>query len=286
MSHEVGPIWGYKGYLILIIAPDSFYMNQYDDVANRLSESVSQDCTDDSSAHRVWERPNIQVMIFHEPLHNGVDLGAIVQESHAPLPIDSHPGYILDPVPLVKGVRIQEGSLHLASFTLGVSSWGTFGMVTFPWAAWAPFFGAIPSFWFKGKSVLDPNISGQLQIKWSGLLQWWQCFSSCWMSFTALIRHTMNSSVTPLMPSGSLLSAHSSLSALSSSRCATCVEGSWLTGCLWASAKERSSLPGAYLHLPWAGCGMVPLLPLQPPTLLGDNLNMSSHYCLPWGMPP
>ena len=85
-------------------------------------------------------------MIFHEPLHNSVDLGTIVQESHAPLPTDSHPGYILDPILSVKGVRIQERSLHLASYALGVPSWGTFGVVTFPWGVWAPFFGAIPSF--------------------------------------------------------------------------------------------------------------------------------------------
>ena len=69
-------------------------------------------------------------VIFNEHWHNGVDLCTIVQESHAALPIDS--GYILDPVPSVKGVGIEEGSPHLAFYTWGVPSWGTFGVVTFP----------------------------------------------------------------------------------------------------------------------------------------------------------
>ena len=69
---------------------------------------------------------------FNEPWCNGVDLGAIVQESHVSLPIDSYPGYILNPVPSVKGVRIQEGSLCLVFYALGVPSWDTFTGVTFP----------------------------------------------------------------------------------------------------------------------------------------------------------
>ena len=62
-------------------------------------------------------------MILNKPWHNGADLGAIVQESHASLSIESYPGYILNPVPLIKGVGIQEGSLCLAFYTLGVLSW-------------------------------------------------------------------------------------------------------------------------------------------------------------------
>ena len=79
-------------------------------------------------------------MILNEPWCNGVDLCAIVQESQAALP---YSGYILNPLPMVKGVSIQEGSLYLAFYTWGVPSWGTFGMVTFPWGAWGPFFGAV-----------------------------------------------------------------------------------------------------------------------------------------------
>ena len=171
-SCEVGQIWNYEGYLVLIMALDSIYLNPYDDIANRSSEAVSQACIDDLSTYKVWERPNIQRVIFDEPWHNGVDLGTVVQESHAYLPIDSYSGYVLDPVPLVKWVRIQEGSLHLVFYTLGVLSWGTFGMVAFPWGAKAPFFGAIPSLQFKWESVLDSTTSGQSGIKLSGLLQW------------------------------------------------------------------------------------------------------------------
>ena len=171
-SCKVGQIWDYEGYLFLIVALDSIYFNPHDDTAIRSSEGVSQACTDDLSAYELWERPNTHIVVFNEHWHTGVDLGAIVQESHAPLPIDSYSGYILNPIPLVKGVRIQEGSLHSVFYALSVLSWGTFSMVTFPWGAQAPFFSTVPSLQLKCESVLDPTTSRQLQIKWSGLLQW------------------------------------------------------------------------------------------------------------------
>ena len=125
-SHEVGQIQDYEGYLVFIIALDSIYLNPYDDVANSLSEDVSHACTDDSSAHKVQERPSVQGVIFNETWHNGVDLGTIVQEGHASLSVDSYLGYILDSIPLIKGAGIQEGSLCLTFYTLSVLSWGTF----------------------------------------------------------------------------------------------------------------------------------------------------------------
>ena len=104
-------------------------------------------------------------VIFNDPWHNGVDLCATVHESHAALPIDSYSGYILDPVSSVKGVQIQEGSLHSVFYALGIPSWGTFTVATFPGGVWAPFFGVIPSFWFKCESVLDAATSGQSRMK-------------------------------------------------------------------------------------------------------------------------
>ena len=65
---------------MLIIALESIYLNPYDDVTNRSSESVSKDCADDSSAHEVQERLHIQEVNLNKPWHNGVDFGAIVQE--------------------------------------------------------------------------------------------------------------------------------------------------------------------------------------------------------------
>ena len=53
LSCEVGQIWDYESYLILIIALDSIYLNPYDDIANRSSEGVFQACTGDSSNHKV-----------------------------------------------------------------------------------------------------------------------------------------------------------------------------------------------------------------------------------------
>ena len=76
------------------------------------------------------ERPNVQRVIFNEPWCNDVDLGAIVQESNASIPIDSYSGYVLNPVPSVKGVRFQKG-VCIQHFMPWVS-WVTFGMVTFP----------------------------------------------------------------------------------------------------------------------------------------------------------
>ena len=146
LSCEAGQIWDYEGYLILIIALDSIYLNLYDDISNRSSEGVSQACTDDLSAQEIWEEPNIQGVIFDKTWHNDVDLGAIVQEGHASLSIDSYSGYVLNPIPLIKGVRIQEGSLYLKFYALGVLSSGIFGGVTFVLGAWAPFFSAVPSF--------------------------------------------------------------------------------------------------------------------------------------------
>ena len=76
-------------------------------------------------------------------------LCAIIEESHTALYIDLHLGYILNPVPMVKGIRIQEGGLSSLSYALGASSWGFLGVATFILGVWAPFFCAIPSLWFK-----------------------------------------------------------------------------------------------------------------------------------------
>ena len=46
----------------------------------------------------------------------------------------------------MEGIRVQEGSLHMMSYALGIPSWATFGVVTFPGGAETPFFGATPTF--------------------------------------------------------------------------------------------------------------------------------------------
>ena len=103
--------------------------------------------------------------------HNGIYLHAIIKEGHTALSIDLHLGYILDPMPLLEGVRIQEGSLHVSPYTLGTPLRGIIGMVTFVRGAWAPFFGAVPSLWFKWEFVLDAFTNEQSWMKWSKLLQ-------------------------------------------------------------------------------------------------------------------
>ena len=52
-SCKVGQIQDHKGYLTLIIALDSIYLNLYDDIAIRLSEGGSQACADDLYAYKV-----------------------------------------------------------------------------------------------------------------------------------------------------------------------------------------------------------------------------------------
>ena len=171
-SHKIGQVWDHEGYQIFIVALDSICLNPYDDVAKGLSGGIFQTCTDYSSAYKVWERPDIQRVSSDEPQHDGVDLCTIVQDSHTFLPIVPYSGYILYPIPLGKGIGIQEGSLDLAFYTWGFLPWDTLSVATFPWGVWAPFLSTNPSFWFKGEFASVPASCGQLQIKWSGLSQW------------------------------------------------------------------------------------------------------------------
>ena len=93
----------------------------------------------------------------------------------------------------------------------------------------------------------------------------------------------MNSSLTPLILSGSSLSTSSSFSTLSSSRCAKCTAGILTGG--WAPFKNWS--PWVWLYYRQFGFGMVPwslpfLLRLWP----GDGWSMSSPVGWPSGRPP
>ena len=92
--------------------------------------------------------------------------------------------------------------LHLLSLLLGA----LYGLFIAFGGVWAPFIVTVPSFLFNCFLSLAVFMSGQLQIKCLGLLQWKQHLSSIWVSFTALANWTMNSSVTPLIPLGSSLS--------------------------------------------------------------------------------
>ena len=103
-------------------------------------------------------------MILHIVGGDGVDLHAIVQQSLAALPIDLHFGHIFDPVPTLKGVWIQEGSLLRLGFALGTSSWGFLGIATFIWGVQIPFLDAIPSLQFNWALSLKALTSRQLQI--------------------------------------------------------------------------------------------------------------------------
>ena len=70
-------------------------------------------------------------MSLHIAEHNGIYLLTIIKKGHTALSIDLHLGYILDPMPLLEGVRIQEGSLCTLLYTLGTPAGGIIGMVIF-----------------------------------------------------------------------------------------------------------------------------------------------------------
>ena len=48
---QIGQIQDYQGYLVLIVALDSSYLNPYDDVAKKSGKHILQAYTGDSSAH-------------------------------------------------------------------------------------------------------------------------------------------------------------------------------------------------------------------------------------------
>ena len=104
--------------------------------------------------------------------HDGVDLGTIVQEGHTTIPIYPHSSYVFDPIPLLKGVWIQEGSLQSGFYASRASVWGLFMVLAVVRGVQAPFINAIPSFLFNCFFPLEVFTSGLLQMKCSGLLQW------------------------------------------------------------------------------------------------------------------
>ena len=65
-------------------------------------------------------------MITYVLQHDGIYLGAIVQEGHATFPIYLHFSYVLNPVPLLERVWIQEASLQGGFYTSGASFCGLF----------------------------------------------------------------------------------------------------------------------------------------------------------------
>ena len=136
-------------------------------------------------------------MITYVPWCDGIYLSTIVQEGHTTFPIYPHFSYVFNPIPLLKGVWIQEGSLQSSFYTLGASISVFFMVLVIFGGTWAPFIDAIPSFPFHCFFSLEVFTSSQLWMKCSRLLQWYHCFSSAWVSFTALDKQTMNSSVTP-----------------------------------------------------------------------------------------
>ena len=87
-------------------------------------------------------------MITYIPQCDGIYLGTILQEGHTTFPIYPHFSYVFDPIPLLKGVQIQEGSLWSSFYASGASVWGVFTALVFVGGAQAPFVNAIPSFPF------------------------------------------------------------------------------------------------------------------------------------------
>ena len=109
-------------------------------------------------------------MISYIPQCDGIYLGTIVQEGHTTFSIYLYSGYIFDPVPLLKRVLIQEGSLRGGFYDFGASIWGIFMVLVVVRGLQAPFINAIPFFPFNCFLSLEVFISGQLWMKCLGLL--------------------------------------------------------------------------------------------------------------------
>ena len=64
-------------------------------------------------------------MITYVPQCDGIYLGTIVQEGHTTFTIYPHFSYVFDPMPSLKGVWIQEGSLWIGFYASGASILGS-----------------------------------------------------------------------------------------------------------------------------------------------------------------
>ena len=61
---------------------------------------------------------------------NGIYLHTIIEEGHTALSVNPYLDYIFDPISLEEVIRIQEGSLCVMSYTLGIPSRGAFSLAT------------------------------------------------------------------------------------------------------------------------------------------------------------
>ena len=61
-------------------------------------------------------------MLLNETWGNCIYLHTIVEKGYTALSVDPHLSYIFNPIPLERGDGIQEGSLSVASYALGIPS--------------------------------------------------------------------------------------------------------------------------------------------------------------------
>ena len=118
-------------------------------------------------------------MITYILRHDGVDLGTIVQESHTTLPIHPHSSYILDPMPSLKGVQIQEGSLWSGFYASRASVRELFTPLVIVRGVWGSLCWCHPSLPFNCFCLLEVFTSRQLWMKCSGVLQVVAAFLIC-----------------------------------------------------------------------------------------------------------
>ena len=84
---------------------------------------------------------------------------------HTTVPIYPYFSYIFGPVPLLKGVQIQEESLWSGLYALEISVWGLFVAIVIVGGVQAPSINAVPSFPFNCFLSLEVFTSGQLWMK-------------------------------------------------------------------------------------------------------------------------
>ena len=107
-------------YLIFVIAPNSFYLNPYDDVTQGQGEYSSETIDAQGTISQVTQSTNIQRMSLNEPLGQCINVQSTIQKSPTALTISLDQGCVLGPT-LPSKVNWGSGR---ELFETSLGSWG------------------------------------------------------------------------------------------------------------------------------------------------------------------
>ena len=183
-------IWYDMSHSIFVIAPNSFYLNPYDDVTQGLEEYSSKAIYTQGDIGQVNQGTNIQRTNLNELWGHHIDGWATSQKNPTVPTINPDLGYILRPTSLSKWIGVQEGNFlrhpQAEGASCGDAGWVTTGF----WGAQPPFFFVPFSFKLTFWAVLL-RAFGQSFMRWSGLPHPKQFWFFLWYSSTALAKWTI-----------------------------------------------------------------------------------------------